>query len=167
MYVHSHTGVYIPIQARAFLGVYHATCTGRNRGCLPRALTVQGCRERVKLLFLPRALKGFPVVVGYTQVSSASTVCSNAVCEKAYWELGWDGSELHHCLGREGSRLVRFGHWDHGLKVNRVSFSSGCFNCSMGYVWFNTHLTDPLSILEQRLEPIYAHFSRKQYCVEN
>lgn len=67
MCVHSHTGVYIPIQACAFPGVDCATCPGRNRGWLPRALAVQGCKERVKLLFLSRVLKGFPAAVGYTQ----------------------------------------------------------------------------------------------------
>lgn len=53
--------------------------------------------------------------------------CSKAVSGKAYWELGWDISELHWCLGREGSQSVRFGCWDHSLKVSRNLPFSGLF----------------------------------------
>lgn len=140
---------------------------GTGHAC-PELWLLQGCKDRVELLFLSRVLKGFSA--GWDTLSLLCIHCSNAVSEKASWELGWDVSELPCCLGRERRQSVRFRCWDHSLKVSSMSLFQSCFNCCMGYVWFSTHLTDPLSILEQRLvymEPIYTSFSRKQCCAEN
>lgn len=73
---------------------------GTERMAAPSCGCCWGVR-RVKLLFLSRVLKGFSVVVGYTQ----STLYPLFV----QMQNGMRLCELHHCLGREGSWSVRFG----------------------------------------------------------